>query len=114
MLSWLSRALSFLFAPTGVPFWGYVLVGLYRCGCVIQWGLVCFGCYWAVFKPASQSPGASDGTGLLFVFGGVLILGSILSFMLAMMERWLIGLVFPNFPDWLERVKEDEVLYETD
>ncbi len=110
MLEFLLRLISFFIPTPGVPFWGYVLVSIFRGACVIQWAGICLLCYWGMYSPMAGSPGARDGTGLLFVMGGVFLIGSLLALVLSWIESWLISFVIPDFPQWNRLVAEEELL----
>lgn len=106
MLEFLLQVINFFTPTPGVPFWGYITVALFRCFCVLQWGLICLICLWSGGEPAA---GARDGMGMFFVWGGKLFFGSIIAFLFYWVEAWLIGLVIPDFPEWLGRVNQDEL-----
>ncbi len=85
--------------------WSVVVDGLidlvYGLLCLVQFLFCCsLGYYW-IFQPMASTPGARDGTGLLFVMLFILVGAVIVSIGLSVPTRRLLKSIFPRWETWL-------------
>jgi hypothetical protein len=63
----------------------------------LQWGALVYVGYVQIYEPLASTPGARDGTALLFIMGGVLLGALLLTVVLAVLEVWILRALVPSW-----------------